>query len=585
MTADERSTIVANAPPEAGTIDGASRLLRLAELAQDVEDRRIEEEARDLAGRIAEGRFYVACIGQFKRGKSTLINALVGDPVLPVGFTPVTAVPTVVRYGNRRLARIQGQDASWQEVDVSDLGQYVSEEGNPENVKGVRGAEVFVPSALLAGGMCFVDTPGLGSVFTGNTTATQAFIPHIDAALIVIGADPPLAGEELSLVETVGRQVKDLVIVLNKADRTTTEERSAAVSFAERQLTKRLRREVSAVLEVSAVQQLEAESSPQRLKQDWTRLVEALQEMVARSGSQLVDSACDRGIARLTEQLLAVIREERDALQRPIDVSERRIAAMKTTIAQADQSLRDLGYLFMAEQQRLSDFLVARHKAFVVSTEPRAREQFDVAIKPLRYGSGPAYRRRIMGKAQEIARFHVLPWLGPEQEEGERRYLQASRRFIEMGNEFLEKLADTGIPEIARMPNALDLETGFRVQSHFKFEDFNELVRPASPLRWLGDSVLAAVGARGLITKRAEELLARLIEVNSIRVHSDILDRLQESRSRLEVEIRKLVHEVSRIAEHALANSRALRERGAPAVDAELRRLGVLEQQVKNVAN
>src|SRR5438876_1191177 len=76
-------------------------------LPEELGSGRIANEARDLANRISEGRFYVACIGQFKRGKSTLINALIGDPVLPVGFTPVTAVPTVIRFGDKRRARIQ----------------------------------------------------------------------------------------------------------------------------------------------------------------------------------------------------------------------------------------------------------------------------------------------------------------------------------------------------------------------------------------------------------------------------------------------------------------------------------------------
>ena len=68
--------------------------------------------------------------------------------------------------------------------------------------------------------MCFVDTPGLGLVFTGNTATTQAFIPPCDAALVVVGADPPIGGEELTLVESIGTQVQDLILVINKADRT-----------------------------------------------------------------------------------------------------------------------------------------------------------------------------------------------------------------------------------------------------------------------------------------------------------------------------------------------------------------------------
>ena len=93
-------------------VDGATRLLRLATLGKELGAEHIANEGRGLAARVAEGRFYLACIGQFKRGKSTLINALVGECLLPVGFVPVTAVPTVIRYGPQRRARVQFRDGS-----------------------------------------------------------------------------------------------------------------------------------------------------------------------------------------------------------------------------------------------------------------------------------------------------------------------------------------------------------------------------------------------------------------------------------------------------------------------------------------
>jgi hypothetical protein len=142
------------APRVTNDADGTTRLLRLATLAEQLGASRLSEEARELAARISEGRFYVACLGQFKRGKSTLINALIGEPLLPVGYVPVTAVPTVVRFGDPPRARTQGREGSWREIAVSDLQQYVSEEHNPENTKCVAGVEVFVPSPLLAAGMC-----------------------------------------------------------------------------------------------------------------------------------------------------------------------------------------------------------------------------------------------------------------------------------------------------------------------------------------------------------------------------------------------------------------------------------------------
>ena len=190
----QRVTTTSDAKPSPELGDAV--LLRLAAIADEFGAEYTSGDARSVAERVAEGRFYVACVGQFKRGKSTLINALIGASVLPAGVVPVTTVPTVIRHGDHRWARIRFQTKDWAAVPLDKLDEYVSEDKNPENAKAVAGVEVFFPSPLLATGMCFVDTPGLGSVFAGNTAATNDFIPHIDAAIIVIGADPPISGEE-----------------------------------------------------------------------------------------------------------------------------------------------------------------------------------------------------------------------------------------------------------------------------------------------------------------------------------------------------------------------------------------------------
>jgi ribosome biogenesis GTPase A len=559
-------------------MDSSDRLLRLASLGEELGATRVAEEARDLASRIAEGRFYVACIGQFKRGKSTLINALVGERVLPVGFIPVTTVPTVIRFGEWPGARIKTRDGAWRQIPVSELKDYVSEEHNPENMKAVSGAEVFLPSPLLAGGMCLVDTPGLGSVFAGNTAATEAFVPHIDAVLIVIGADPPLAGEELKLVEAVGRQVQKMIVVLNKADRATEEERRAAANFTRALLEKRLQRRVDRIFEISAEERL-VRHGPER---DWGSLIETLDELVRNSGRELVRASGERGIERLSEQLLAVVSEERAALERPLEESERRIAAMKETIAGAERAMRELGFLFLAEERRLSDMFGNRHKTFLASVMPKAKEQFEEALKSLPDRVGPSYRCSVMREAQKIAREHVLPWLRVEQGEAEEEYRQVTRRFVEMGNDFLRKLAEAGISELSRMPHALDTEGGFRVKSEFAFLDLIEIAQPASPLRLIADLVLPPIGLRRIIREDGYEFLVRLIETNSTRVQSDILNRVRESRNRLEVEIRKLLHEVSRVAEQALTHARTTQASGASAVQSAFARLDRLEREILN---
>ena len=558
------------------SMDGASRLVRLADLAQELTAEPVAEEARELAARVAEGRFYVACVGQFKRGKSSLLNALVGYEVVPTGYIPVTAVPTVIRFGDKLHARVRMRDGAWRDVAVADLKEYVTEELNPENKKGVDGAEVFVPSALLSSGMCFVDTPGLGSVFAGNSVTTQAFIPHIDAALVVVGADPPIAGEELTLVEAVGKQVQDLILVINKADRTSDPERAAAATFTRDILEKRLHRPMGDVFEVSAAERME-NRGPLR---DWEKLLASLHHLVEDSGRDIVRAACDRGLQRLSEQLLAAINEDRDALLRPIEESERRIGLMKETISEAERSMHELNFLFMAEQHRISDLFGDRHKQFFHSAWNESGAEFSKELQSVPRGFGPRYRRRVMRLAQEIARRKVMPWLKPEQEEGERQYRAVALRFVEMGNSFLKKLADAGLSELTRMPHALDPEKGFRVRSRFTFEDFIGTAQPPSPLRWLADVFLPLVGARKMITNEAREFLRHLLETNSARVQNDVLNRIQESRDRLEVEIRKLLHEISRIAEQALDRARRVKEEGTPAVQSAIERLSRFEQEV-----
>jgi hypothetical protein len=297
--------------PQAGIThggDGTTLLLQLAKLATELSSEHVANEARELATRLAEGRFFVACVGQFKRGKSTLIGALIGDPILPTGFVPVTAVPTVIRFGSAKSARIRFADGAWKEVALHNLEQYVSEEHNPENIKGGAGAEVFVPSPLLAAGMCLVDTPGLGSVFSGNTATTQTFIPHIDAALVVTGSDPPIAGEELALVESVAKHVSHLIVVLNKADKATDAERAAAIAFTRRLLEKRLQRPSELVFEVSATERLE-KRGPER---DWGKLVHTMECLVkphrstspgARAKSPRGGGASSRSCAKESRRL------------------------------------------------------------------------------------------------------------------------------------------------------------------------------------------------------------------------------------------------------------------------------------------
>jgi hypothetical protein len=559
----------------------ADSLLRIAALADEFSDGQIRDDARSAAERIAEGRFYVACVGQFKRGKSTLLNALIGESILPSGVIPITAVPTILRFGERRQARVRLRSGEWTDIGIGDIEGYVSETQNSENRKGVTALEVFLPSRLLREGMCFVDTPGLGSVFSGNTAATHAFLPHIDAAIVVIGADPPIAGDELELVESVAEEVSDILFVLNKADRVTEQERNAAVEFARRVLEETLQRPVPSIFEVSALEQLDGDGSPG----EWPQFVKSLEQLVQRSGRQLVRDAASRSLRRLSDQLRTVVSEERDALTRPFEESEKHIAQLREVVSQAEQSLNDLGFLLSGEQQRLSKTFGDRRDGFLKSTTAAAHGELASAIKPLPRDRGPRYRRSVMQVAQGVARRHTMPWLEAEEKNAENAYCQITKRFTDLANDFLASARSLGSAEMAYLPKELEPEQDFRTRSEFRFHEYIELASPASPVRYVAGLILGMVFAHPAIAAGAHELLDRLLETNSERVRNDLEHRVTESRRRLEAEIRAMLRELSAVAERALARARAAHAAGAAAVEMSLKRLAAVEAELQRLSD
>jgi len=187
--------------------------------------------ANEAADKLEGLGVYVAVVGEFKRGKTTLINALLGAPLLPTGVIPVTAVPALVRFGLQPRAMLRFLDDSEAEVALPQLAEYLTEQQNPGNHKGVREAVIEYPAALLESGIILVDTPGTGSVHLHNTEATAAFLPRVDVAVLVLTADAPLSESETRLFGEVVDTAANVAVCLNKVDVLTATETEEAMDF------------------------------------------------------------------------------------------------------------------------------------------------------------------------------------------------------------------------------------------------------------------------------------------------------------------------------------------------------------------
>jgi hypothetical protein len=178
---------------------------------------------------LAEDRFNLAVVGPFSRGKSSLMNAILGFDVLPTGILPHTSVITTVSYGPEELVLVCCEGWSLpQKIQLDQLAEYVTENGNLGNQRRVTLAEIKLPGDILRHVLYFIDTPGLGSAIIANTETTERFLPEIDAAIFVSSFD-------FALTRQLGVRVIDCVVMsLERRQRWAGFARRANRSLAQR---------------------------------------------------------------------------------------------------------------------------------------------------------------------------------------------------------------------------------------------------------------------------------------------------------------------------------------------------------------
>ena len=232
--------------------------------AVDTKDQDLLSASRDLLMRLADDRFNLMLVGRFSRGKSTLINAILGAAHLPTGILPLTSVITTVRYGSRTQVVLHFNDSRLrQEIPLSRLAEYVTQQANPGNVKNVAYAEIELPVELLRRGLFFVDSPGLGSAIAENTQTTERFFPEADAFVLITSYDSPLSDEENRALYRIRQAGKTLFVIVNKQDTVGESDRGQVLDYVQTQLQRFSFQRPPQVYSVSARQALEAKLSKQ----------------------------------------------------------------------------------------------------------------------------------------------------------------------------------------------------------------------------------------------------------------------------------------------------------------------------------
>ena len=200
----------------------------VGKLAADTGRADLAKRLEQTRARLRDPDVRVIVVGEFKQGKSKLINALVNAPACPVDDDIATSVPTSVGYAEEASAWIlvhdenaaptPGHAGRAPEVPLDELSDYVSERGNPGNERQIVSAEVLLPREILKGGLKLVDSPGVGGLDSSNALATLSALSSAHAVLLVSDASQEYTEPEVQFLKHAMRISPNVAAVLAKTD-------------------------------------------------------------------------------------------------------------------------------------------------------------------------------------------------------------------------------------------------------------------------------------------------------------------------------------------------------------------------------
>jgi GTP-binding protein EngB required for normal cell division len=435
--------------------------------------------------RLEDNSFEIAIFGRVSSGKSSLLNAMLGMDVLPVGVTPITAVPTRLLYGATPVAHVWFANRTPERFDVAQLPELVAEQLNRGNEKHVTRIVVQLPSPRLREGIAFVDTPGLGSLATRGAAETLAYLPRCDLGVFLIDAGSTLTPDDLQTIQILYDAAIPAMVLLSKADLLTLEDRSRVVSYVK----DHIKEELNLNLAVRAVSVI--------------------------AGSDLVAQWFDQDIAPLYSQRqelkLRSIRRKLGALRQSVEMALRTRLRRKDRISPKKvEQLRVVEAELRQASGRLEEMKkIARGVANDLEDSSTRTLRFAAATLVEAWSKQGAGDEAVPG----IVRSAVI-WTVQEQAESLRRRMDA------MAHKLHETLAATAkVLEVEDVPGAQEFSGVVREMPAFDPGELNfHLTRPFL-FSLLGENI-----SRSIVTKQLAGMIGGQLAKSLSAYHALLYD-------------------------------------------------------------
>lgn len=346
-------------------LDVTVALQELSDIAGSLGAKSLKERLdRDLVKKMEEDRFHLVVVGEFNHGKSSFVNALLGETVLPVGVTPTTAAIHHLKYADTPESTVVFADGRRESIPFTDARKFAVGGGSsPDHVDYL---EVGYPAPLLKERILLVDTPGVNDLSLQRADITYSYIPRADAVLFLLDAGQILKESERQfLQDKLLKASRDkIVFVITKWDILNDDEKKEALAYARTQLATLVKDPV--VFPISAETALQGGQNHQGMGESgMPELLAHLTTFLAEErGRILLDNALGEGLnvagllgkgVDARRRSLAMKTEE---LERRIKMLEEDLAGAAGTIEQRRIKIReDISGIKVGAQKDLDRFV------------------------------------------------------------------------------------------------------------------------------------------------------------------------------------------------------------------------------------
>ena len=393
--------------------------------------------------KLEEEAFNLVVLGQFKRGKSTFINALLGENILPTAIVPLTSVVTILRYGPKLKVEVEYMNDRVEQIDLTGLPAFITERENPQNKKGVKEVTVFYPSQYLKGGVRIIDTPGAGSIYSHNTEAAYAYLPYVDAGIFVVSVDPPLSKSEHQFLKDVREFVDKVFFVLNKVDQVSDSDLKESLEFTVRVIEEEVGQGKVRIYPLSARWALEGKKAGDDLLLERSLLPEferQLLDFLAREKGRVFLQSVVNNLLKLISDETISFQLEQEAIKLPLKDLKTKIERFEQEMKGIEKDRENNQFLLKGHLSKILSGLDEEISGFKREKSPALqRELEEEYLRLVKRGAG-GFREQLERFVFDRIRETFNPWRLQLAEKISSRLEDAHGEFAGKINEIIERI-------------------------------------------------------------------------------------------------------------------------------------------------